>query len=143
MNYHKQLLSCWHKLEHFNPPIVNHHEKSIRRIESEAPWQNQIRLKDTSKTREYVVYLGVIEDSHVTEFIKNYFDDDTKDENHRSARVCYATINIDENGNYIPDSFVLPTLIWSLCQLENDKITNDKWDKDFKLLFNKLNDEVS
>lgn len=143
MNYHKQLLSCWHKLEHFNPPIVNHHEKSIRRIESEAPWQNQIRLKDTSKTREYVVYLGVIEDSHVTEFIKNYFDDDTKDENHRSARVCYATINIDENGNYIPDSFVLPTLIWSLCQLENDKITNDKWDKDFKLLFNKLNDEAT
>ncbi len=56
MNY-MQILSCWHKLEHFSPAILPK-DKSLKPLK-ELPWMRPLEAKDNSV---YYLFRGVFPD---------------------------------------------------------------------------------
>jgi superfamily I DNA and/or RNA helicase len=131
MNEYKNLLSCWHKLEHFSPaPIPK--GKDIDILDEREPWKIPLNSNNPEKTIEYTIYLGVFDSYEVNKFVKDYFKDTSKDENFRSSKICFASLNLDIEGKYINDSFGISTLPWALSQLEKDKIKIDKWSEVFE-----------
>lgn len=80
MNESQELLSCWHKLEHFSPASIPK-EKNIEELTSILPWTLTSKPSSTDKTIEYTIYLGVFNSLHITEFIKNFFKDNSEEIN--------------------------------------------------------------
>ena len=100
MSEHKKLLSCWHKLEHFSPASTpKATEKNVELINEKEPWKIPLKSKDSNKTIEYTIYLGVFDSSVANEFVKEYFKDNKKDENFRNSKICFATIKLDIKVN--------------------------------------------
>ena len=138
MNEYKNLLSCWHKLEHFSPASIPKGE-NIDFLNENEPWKIPLKSNNPKKTIEYSVYLGVFDSLTVNDFVKDYFKDARKDENFRNSKICYASLDLDIEGRYINDSFGISTLPWALNQLEKNKIKNDNW----SYAFEKIKDELT
>jgi hypothetical protein len=131
MNEYKNLLSCWHKLEHFSPAAIPK-GKDIDILDEHEPWKIPLKSNNPEKTIEYTIYLGVFDSNEVNKFVKDYFKDTSKDESFRSSKICFASLNLDIEGKYINDSFGISTLPWALSQLEKDKIKTDNWSEVFE-----------
>lgn len=132
MNNHLNLLSCWHKLEHFSPATLpkssdDNVEKLLREQE---PWK--VSYSSKNKSIEYTIFLGVFDSQVVVDFVDNFFNNKKKDENYRSSKISFASLKLDEEGKYINDSFGLSTLPWALAQLEHNKIEQNDWSKNFE-----------
>ena len=139
MKEHKNLLSCWHKLEHFSPASTpKASEKNVDLLGEIEPWKIPLKPRESSKTLEYTVYLGVFDSSEVNDFVKEFFKDEKKDENSRNSRICFASLKLDIEGKYINESFGISTLPWALSQLEYNKIKNNNWE----LAFEKVKDNL-
>lgn len=137
-----QMLSCWHKLEHFSPALLPK-DKSLKPL-NELPWKLPLEAIDTKKTIQYTIYLGVFSQKSVFEFIKDFFQDENNNPNVTDAKVCYASLKLDNLGVYIQNSFGFSTMPWALRQLEEGKVNTDTWSEDFdklrKELLERLND---
>ena len=136
------LLSCWHKLEHFSPASLPK-GRNVRMLTDippwEAPpWKGPPRKLAKGKTIEYTLYLGVFNSSEVTDFVKKFFHDTTEDPNHRSSNICMASFKVDQQGLYIANSLGISTLPWALEQLNKKKIRYVDWGA----LFKKLQDDI-
>ncbi|MEJ5285545.1 MAG: AAA domain-containing protein [Brevinematia bacterium] len=137
------LLSCWHKLEHFTPAIVPPAKDIFdfaalfKKYEKE-PWNVPLRSKDKQKSLEYTVFLGVFQLSIVNDFVKKFFGDKSEDYNFRSSKICFASIKLDENGKYLDGSFGLSTLPWALTQLKNNKINDNSWAEEWEKILDGL-----
>ena len=131
MNEYKRILSCWHKLEHFSPASAPN-GKNVELLNENEPWNIPYKSSDPKKTIEYVIYLGVFDLKIANDFVKNYFKDTNKDENFRNSKICYASLKLDIEGNYINESLGVSTLPWALNQLENNKIKSYNWENDFE-----------
>ena len=139
MNEHRNILSCWHKLEHFSPASApKPSEDNLTLLPDNEFWKIPLKSKDSKKTIEYSIFLGVFDSKHVNDFINKYFKIKEKDENFRNAKICYASLKLDENGKYINGSFGISTLPWALGQLEKNKIKSNNWEKDFNNIKNEL-----
>jgi superfamily I DNA and/or RNA helicase len=139
MSEHKKLLSCWHKLEHFSPASApKTSEQNVELLQNKEPWRVPLRPKNSNKTLEYTVYLGVFDLSTVNEFVKEYFKNTKKDENFRNSKICFASLKLDIEGKYINKSFGISTLPWALNQLENNKIKSDNWELAFETIKDNL-----
>ncbi len=131
MNEEKNLLSYWHKLEHFSPAQLSK-DKTLTLLPEEEPWKTPIKPIGEKKTFEYTIYLGVFKSTVVNEYVADFFKDDSKDENLRSSNICFASLKLDIEGKYINESLGISTLPWAIQQLENKKINSDNWVKDFE-----------
>ncbi|MGV8091483.1 MAG: DEAD/DEAH box helicase [Mangrovibacterium sp.] len=131
---YKNLLSFWHKLEHFTPSALPKTD-DVKKLEVVHPWDETVRIypKDPKKAAIiHTVYLGVFQSSLVTDFVKDYFKkDDTSDPNDYSQRILYASLKVDNEGNYLNDTLGISTLPWALGQLEKGRITEDNWSGTF------------
>lgn len=131
MNY-MQILSCWHKLEHFSPAILPK-DKSLKPLK-ELPWMRPLEAKDPKKTIQYTIYLGVFSQISVSDFVKDFFKDERNNPNVTDAKVCYASLKLDNLGVYIQNTFGFSTMPWALRQLEAGKANTNSWSEDFDKL---------
>lgn len=141
MTEYKKILSCWHKLEHFSPASVPK-GNTIEELNEREPWNIPLIPINPNKTIEYTIYLGVFESRIVNDFVKEYFQDTITDENFRTSKICYASLNLDIEGKYINDSFGISTLPWALGQLQKDQIANDNWSAAFEKIKEQLINEI-
>lgn len=140
MNEYKNILSCWHKLEHFNPanaPKSSEENVELLNIEQE-PWKIPLKSKNPKKTIEYSIFLGVFDSIIVNDFVNDFFKVKEKNENFRSSKICFASLKLNEEGKYINDSFGISTLPWALSQLESNKIKSNNWANSFDNIKNDL-----
>ena len=140
MDY-KQLLSCWHKLEHFSPALLPK-DKSLKPLK-ELPWMRPLEAKDPKKTIQYTIYLGVFSQISVTDFVKDFFKDKRNNPNITDAKVCYASLKLDNLGVYIQNTLGFSTMPWALRQLEVGKVNTDSWSEDFDKLTKKLLEQLT
>ncbi len=132
MSEHTKLLSCWHKLEHFNPSTLPTGNKIIeQKTTIQEPWYGQEVNFEEKTTAIYTLYFGAISSNVVSDFVSSFFEAKEKDENKEKEHICYASIKLDASGRYIKDTFGLSSLPWALGQLENEKIASDEWEKTF------------
>lgn len=132
-------MSCWHKLEHFSPASTpKASEKNVDLLGEIEPWKIPLKSRDSNKTLEYTIYLGVFDLSIVNDFVKKYFNDEKRDENFRNSKICFASLKLDVEGKYINESFGISTLPWALNQLENNKIEDDHWELAFEAIKDNL-----
>lgn len=134
---YKNLLSFWHKLEHFTPSALPKTD-DVKKLGEVHPWDEAVRQtpKDSKKTAFiHTVYLGVFQSGTVTDFVKEYFNDDTADPNNYSQRILYASLKVDNKGRYLKDTLGISTLPWALGQLEKNRITEDNWSESFNKMF--------
>ncbi|HEY4786031.1 MAG TPA: AAA domain-containing protein [Bacteroidales bacterium] len=131
MNESQKLLSCWHKLEHFSPASIPK-EKNTEELTSILPWALPSKASSEDKTIEYTIYLGVFNSLLITEFIKNFFKDDSEEINPINNNICFASLKVDIEGNYVINSLGISTLTWALAQLEKKKIDKENWAQAFK-----------
>ncbi len=141
MNQYQQLLSCWHKLEHFSPADVPRSDNT-RLLKTVVPWAVREIPASKDKTIEYTLYLAVISSGVVTNFIKEFFNDTEKEVNPHISKICMASIKVDISGNYIVNSFGASTLPWALKQLQSQKIEDDNWADAFLAVQNKLIEDL-
>jgi superfamily I DNA and/or RNA helicase len=141
MNEYKNLLSCWHKLEHFSPASIPQ-GNDIGILGESEPWKIPEKSNNPEKRIEYTVYLGVFDSYEVNKFVKDYFKDTSKDENFKSSKICFASLNLDIEGKYINDSFGISTLPWALSQLEKNKIKIDNWSEVFENIKEELVNQI-
>ncbi|WP_456463481.1 AAA domain-containing protein [Lutibacter sp.] len=140
MNEYKNILSCWHKLEHFSPsPLPK--GKNISELNVEH-WKTPLKHTKSDKTIEYTIYLGVFETSEVNKFIKKHFNDTAKNENFKNSKIYFASLNLDIEGKYINDTFGVSSLPWALGQLEKGNIKNDNWSIKFEEVKEVLINEI-
>ncbi len=135
MSEYQQLLSCWHKLEHFSPTEVPKSRK-IEEIKtgSTLPWQEQKINFPQSKVVIHTIYLGVFPISEVIGFAEKFYEVKNTNENLPDNSICYASIKLDTKGKYIENTFGISTLPWALSQLEQDKIKTKDWHSGFQHL---------
>lgn len=131
-----QILSCWHKLEHFSPALLPK-DKSIKPLK-ELPWMHSLESNDPKKTIQYTIYIGVFSQMSVSDFVKDFFKDESNNPNVTNAKVCYASLKLDNQGVYIQSTLGFSTMPWALRQLEADKVNTDSWSEDFDKLRKKL-----
>ena len=132
MSEHTKLLSCWHKLEHFNPSTLPKGNTIIeQKLTNQELWYGQEVNFEEQKTAIYTLYFGVIKSSVISGFVSSFFKEKERDENKEKEQIYYASIKLDAAGRYINDTFGLSSLPWALGQLENKKIASDKWEKTF------------
>lgn len=141
MSKHKDLLSCWHKLEHFSPATTPN-SKNLEVLDEIEPWKLSYKPSKQNKTFEYTVYLGVFNAIAVNDFVKTFFEDTKKDETFRDSKICFASLKLDIDGKYIDESIGISTLPWALSQLERDKIKSDYWEKDFEEIKKEIKDYI-
>ena len=127
-----QILSCWHKLEHFSPAFLPK-DKSLKPLK-ELPWMRPLEAKDPKKTIQYTIYLGVFSQISVSDFVKDFFKDERNNPNVTDAKVCYASLKLDNLGVYIQNTFGFSTMPWALRQLEAGKANTNSWSEDFDKL---------
>lgn len=127
-----QILSCWHKLEHFSPALLPK-DKSLKPLK-ELPWMRPLEAKDPKRTIQYTIYIGVFSQISVSYFVKNFFKDECNNPNVTDAKVCYASLKLDNLGVYIQNTFGFSTMPWALRQLEAGKVNTDSWSEDFDKL---------
>lgn len=127
-----QILSCWHKLEHLSPALLPK-DKSLKPLK-ELPWMRPLEAKDPNKTIQYTIYLGVFSQISVSDFMKEFFKDKRNNSNITDAKVCYASLKLDNLGVYIQNTFGFSTMPWALRQLEAGKVNTDFWSEDFDKL---------
>lgn len=114
-----RLLSYWHTLEHFSPASVpNGRRKWVEKL----PWEEVQKHSNPSKCFQYTFYFGVFPLNEVTEFVQEYFHSQEETPNLPTAKVCYASLKVDEQGLYIQDTFGLSTMPWALSQLKEHKL---------------------
>lgn len=133
MKNYQNLLSCWHKLEHFSPASLPK-GKNIKELAQNEPlpWERNLKSNQNNKRIEHTLYLGVFKSKEVTDFIKEYFNDDTKDINQTKGLLFQTCFKVNESGIYLKDSFGITTLNWALGQLEQNQIKSDKWALSFE-----------
>jgi superfamily I DNA and/or RNA helicase len=137
----KKLLSCWHKLEHFSPASLPK-GKNVVELKIPEPWYATTSPPASkNKTIEYTIYIGVFESSIVTEFVNNYYENRTKDENQKSSKILYASLKLDIKGNYIEKSIGVSTLPWALSQLEKGHINTNNWSNKFEKIIENLSND--
>jgi len=142
MSNYSKLLSCWHKLEHFSPATLPKGNE-IYKLEKDEPWNKPLQSSDPkNKTLEYTIFIGIFDSKYVTDFVKDYFNDDTSSENERTTRIYYASIKLDQFGNYINETLGISTLPWALHQLEKSKIKSNHWNSDFENLIQNITQEL-
>lgn len=139
---YKHILSCWHKLEHFSPALLPK-DNSVKRLGEELPWMRPLEAKDPRKTIQYTIYLGVFSLTSVSDFVKEFFKDESVNPNPVNAKVCYASFKLDCQGIYIQNTFGLSTMPWALKQLEEDKVETDAWSEDFNQLKSNLFEQLT
>lgn len=140
MNEIQNLLSCWHKLEHFSPANLPK-GKNVEELTAHAPWE-QRHVLEPNKTIEYSVYLGVFPMSYVTDFIRDFFKDENEDINREGGSTCIASIKLSIEGKVLPNSLGISTLPWALHQLEKGKIDSNNWEDQFSRLQSDLLEEL-
>ncbi len=138
MNEHQKLLSCWHKLEHFSPAELPKGKDVALLHKKTEPWKIPLKSTDPNRTIEYTVYLGVFNSGIADDFVADFFNDHSKDENDQNSKICFAALKLDNAGRYIKYSFGLSTLPWALSQLESRKINKDRWGETFDSIKNEL-----
>ena len=114
-----RLLSYWHTLEHFSPASV---PNGCRKWVEKLPWEEVQKHSNPSKCFQYTFYFGVFPLNEVTEFVQKYFHSQEENPNLPTAKVCYASLKVDEQGLYIQDTFGLSTMPWALSQLKEHKL---------------------
>lgn len=114
-----RLLSYWHTLEHFSPASV---PNGCRKWVEKLPWEEVQKHSNPSKCFQYTIYFGVFPLNEVTEFVQEYFHSQEETPNLPTAKVCYASLKVDEQGLYIQDTFGLSTMPWALSQLKEHKL---------------------
>lgn len=114
-----RLLSYWHTLEHFSPASV---PNGCRKWVEKLPWKEVQKHSNPSKCFQYTFYFGVFPLNEVTEFVQEYFHSQEETPNLPTAKVCYASLKVDEQGLYIQDTFGLSTMPWALSQLKEHKL---------------------
>lgn len=114
-----RLLSYWHTLEHFSPASV---PNGCRKWVEKLPWEEVQKHSNPSKCFQYTFYFGVFPLNEVTEFVQEYFHSQEENPNLPTAKVCYASLKVDEQGLYIQDTFGLSTMPWALSQLKEHKL---------------------
>lgn len=114
-----RLLSYWHTLEHFSPASV---PNGCRKWVEKLPWEEVQKHSNPSKCFQYTFYFGVFPLNEVTEFVQEYFHSQEETPNLPTAKVCYASLKVDEQGLYIQDTFGLSTMPWALSQLKEHKL---------------------
>jgi uridine kinase len=133
MNNSQNLLSCWHKLEHFSPASIPK-GKNIDELTINVPWNNPTKPSSEDKTIEYTIFLGVFNSSLAIDFVKKFFKDESEEINQVGSNICIASLKVDIDGNFITNSLGISTLTWALAQLERGKIEKDNWAHSFKKL---------
>lgn len=86
------------------------------------PWEEVQKHSNPSKCFQYTFYFGVFPLNEVTEFVQEYFHSQEETPNLPTAKVCYASLKVDEQGLYIQDTFGLSTMPWALSQLKEHKL---------------------
>lgn len=90
MSNYTNLLSCWHKLEHFSPATLPKNIKDELYKDS-LLWNTITKKTEKNRRIEHTIYLGVFNSSEVSKFVKDYFNDATDDPNSKSANLCHAS----------------------------------------------------
>ena len=66
--------------------------------------------------------------------MKDFFKDERNNPNVTDAKVCYASLKLDNLGVYIQNTFGFSTMPWALRQLEAGKVNTNSWSEDFDKL---------
>ena len=124
-NYIK-LLSCWSKLEYFIPAVLPKTSGLVQLSGGEvAPWEKNSFIPVNLSKIVYTVYLGVFPLS----VVKGYGD---------LGNACYASLQLDNKGNYVENTFFISTLPWALTKLEKTINNNTPWEEEFTGIYEKL-----
>lgn len=144
MNSYQKLISCWHKLEYFTPALAPKlSSANVDDLQTAAPfWHTPIKAKNPKKTIEYSVFLGVFDSSIYLDFVHNVFNTNPSDLDSRNQKIAYAALRLDQNGNYIGNSFSLSTLPFALAKLAKQQLATDDWESDFEKLTSQIIDYI-
>lgn len=142
MDEKNELLACWHRLEHFSLPAVQIGKETME-LSGEEPWKDLTEIPGRGRTFEYTIYLGVFEVREAVEFVRDFFKDTTEEVNRTAGNVCVASLKTDMRGQYLANSLGISTLTWAFAQLEQGRITDNKWADEFRELEEKLKNESS
>lgn len=134
----QKLLSCWHKLEYLTPVELDL-KKIVELHEGKEPWNYIQGHSNKKKTVSYVIYLGVFYADQMTDFVKTFFNDSTKNESEgKKTGLFTASISIDKTGKYIKNSFGISALPYALAQLKAGKLSDDNWSYKFEKIIKDL-----
>ena len=141
----ENILSCWHKLEHF-PPSLLPKGTNVKELKIDLPWNQPLPINESKNKEEteriYTIYIGVFDLKVVSDFVQKYFESEYTNPNSISSKAYYASIKLDHQGSYISNTLGIATMPWALKQLENNKIQDDSWVSDFTKLNVNLSDKL-
>lgn len=111
------ILDYWYAQEFFSPSWPINTKKDCDLTKNNLPWSVP---QTNSKIRlSYDVYFGKITVARLIEWLltelKLTSSDDAVEKD--NTITCLFAIKIDENGNYVPDSFAVSSLVWAICKL--------------------------
>lgn len=139
----QNLLSCWHKLEHFTPAALPT-TKDVKELTDILPWEIPVKAKSTNKTIVYTIYLGVFKLTKALDFINVFFNDKSEKPNSlSSSNIYFATIKLDNEGLYIENSLGISTFTWALGQLESGQLESNNWSRNFQFMYQSVIDTLT
>ncbi|MCX7884566.1 MAG: AAA domain-containing protein [Caloramator sp.] len=128
-NEYLNLLNFWHKIECFNPYIIQ--EKSTKLLNNDdVPWVNK-ELNIIDKHVQYQIYFGIFSIEESSKIIHEYFKNETQNIEKDNSHTCIAQFIINEEGKFISDSLSFSTIPWALSALKAGKLYVDNWWKNF------------
>ncbi len=128
------ILSCWHKLELFAstpvPKIKNCQEFTTKY------WNEYrgVKSKDRNKVVVFTIYFGVIKQFEINDILRILVEDESSDINKDRSHKCFASIKLNGNGIYLPDTLSVSPLPWAITRLNNGELGSNDWAAKFKTL---------
>lgn len=124
-NEYLNLLNFWHKIECFNPYIIQ--DKLIKTLDNEnVPW-----LIKVNEPIQYQIFFGIFSVDESSKIIHKYFKSNDQDIEKNNSCTCIAQFIINQEGKFISDSLSFSTMPWALSSLKAGKLYNDNWWEDF------------
>jgi hypothetical protein len=127
------LLKYWLTLDYLNPALPP----------SKAQQQTEVSFTNHRTTKEQIVCLGNFPSKAAFNFIRSHFNSNEQNENEPDVVYVTASININPQGNYVENSFVVSMLPFALHQVHQGNSNVENWSKDFEALKKELKEELS
>lgn len=139
----KDILEYWYAMEYFSPCWPVDLKNDIDLTRKKLPW---VGYQPNPKYRvSYDVYFGRIPVAKLTQWFQEVLNIDSHDDNAEKGRsdTCVFAIKVDEKGKYVPESFVVSTLVWAVCKLVSSKSVSQKLDnREFAALQKSIDEQI-
>lgn len=114
------LLKYWSTLEYLNPALPPENAKNLL--------ENAFKLS----SKKQRVFLGGFSSKFAFNFIRAHFNSTEQNQNEPDVTYVSASIDINSDGQYVKNSFVLSMLPFALYQIKQNSQKIEDWNESFK-----------